>query len=1110
MTDALTLSKITAPLLPPTTLHRASLIQKLNEVIDSPVAESFSYKLILLCAPAGYGKTLLLTDFARRTSISCCWYFFDHVDIDAQTFINTILMSIRQRFPHFGKGLDSLLARTMPVLPNLPQPSFSFEELVNALLAAVEAEIAERFAIFFCNYHEISQSKSINALMKRFLEHLPAQCIVVIESRTIPHLEVASLITQRQILSLGRTILRFTPQDIRDLALLQGNTPPSETEAEQIVATFDGWIAGILLGTHLGDIQFLNTLLSSPAHPPLHMVEGSRKELFAYLLTEVFSHDLATYTFLQDAVVLQYMVPSLCNDLLSIHDADERLHYLEQQGLFVIRSGEGLGIIYTCHPLVREVLSDALHRQSPERFALLHQRAAELFHAAGDHNQAIYHALQANAWHLAESIIIAAQEQMLAQGQVEILARWIDDLLSVVTLLHPTVLLARTKIYLLLGEHAHALDTLDATFKAIADRVSSANMDDVPILQAEANLLRSKVLFQKGDYSQAQALCQNVLDTISVDEMSLRAEAYMRLGIGANLLGDFHTGIMSLQQALHLWGRDTKTRQTAELHSALASIYGLIGNFALAEHHLTRALTCWDYLHNAWGSIDNLMRMGLIKHYQGGFIEAEAHFTQALKLSRGPLHFQREEASILVNLGELYQAQGLYDQALTCLDNGLALALQIQDTSLTNYAFRMLAMTYLLMGDISTALLLVAEIDLHMENTGGISYERALRELIYGTILMYEGRFAEAHACLLSIEGTLRQMSLRREQVQLSLRIAACQFALGERAEALRRIEELVTTTWHANLEDFITTELHRLPELEQFIITQQEAAHIRTYLNSKSKVPVEQDTSEGSARIPSAVAVSPRSHRPALRIQALGEPAITLDDVPVTHWHLARAMELVFFLLARGCPVHKEQIFVALWPETGGQIEQTLRTNVYYARKVLGEKAIVYQAGTYELKLTPLYKIVYDVALFQDHYTQAKKALKAENTALARDGLLKTIDLYQGNYVQSFYSDWCISLRDELRQTYLDARHFLAQIAWSQEHIDESLSHWKHMLIVDRCLEEAHAGLMRCYQRQGKRGLALRQYQRCTETLKSELGVEPGPTLQKLYQHLIASSSAR
>ncbi|HEX7734143.1 MAG TPA: BTAD domain-containing putative transcriptional regulator [Ktedonobacteraceae bacterium] len=1111
MADLLTLSKITAPLLPPTTLYRASLIQKLNKVADKPPGEAFSYKLILLCAPAGYGKTLLLADFARHTSIPCCWYFLDQNDGDRACFLTTLLASIRQRFPTFGPVLDGLLASTVPTMTSLTRQPYSFEEMMDALLATMKAEITERFALFFCNYHEISQNKSINALINHFLAHLPTQCIVVIESRTIPPLEFAPLITQRKILSLGRAILRFTPQEIRDLALLQGNAPLSEAEAGHIADSFDGWIAGILLSTRLGEIQFLDPAASTDSDSPLSLIQGSRKELLAYFLTEVFGRDLATYAFLKDASILQYMLPSICNRLLQIDDAGERLRYLAQQGLFVVRSGEEPEVFYTCHPFVRELLSDELRRQEPEHFARLHRRAAELFHAAGDHNQALYHAFQTDRWHIAESIIIEVKDTMLARGQVETLARWLDDLLVRASSLHSVLLLVRARIHLIFGEDGQALSLLETAARAIDGRQPLPGVDNVSILQAEVALLRSKVLFQKREYAQAQALCRNVLNTVSVEEIDLRADAYACLAIGENLIGDFHTGIAYLQKALHLWGRDAQTRQTADLHSALASTYGLIGNFALAEHHLARAFTCWKYLHNDWGKIDNLIRAGLIKHYQGDLGEAEVCFTRALALSRGPIHFRREEAYTLVSLGELHQNQGLSNHALACLDDGLALALQMEDGYLTNYAYRTLALTHLLIGDASTALLLVSKIDLHSEQTTSISYERTLRELVYGTILLHQKYAAEACTCLIALEKPLSQMGLKREQVQLTLRLAACQLALGNRVEVIKRLEALATTAWRDNLEYFITTELHSLPDLEYFVKTQQAMVQIRTYLRQASDIPDEPFFPEiPRGRTPGPTVVTVSSRRPVLAIQGLGEPAITLDGVPVTNWHLARAMELAFFLLEKNHPVHKDQILEALWPEMLGQVEQTLRTNVYYARKALGSKAILYQSGAYELKLAPLYKVVYDVASFQEHARQACEALEVGKNELGRDHFLKMVDLYRGDYVRSFYSDWCSFRRDELRQAYLDARRSLAQMAWSQELFDESLSHWKHMLIVDGCLEEAHYGLMRCYLRQGKRSLVLRQYQRCAETLKSELGIKPGPALQNLYQQIIASPEAR
>ncbi|MBA2682783.1 MAG: hypothetical protein H0U76_30870 [Ktedonobacteraceae bacterium] len=108
---------------------------------------------------------------------------------------------------------------------------------------------------------------------------------------------------------------------------------------------------------------------------------------------------------------------------------------------------------------------------------------------------------------------------------------------------------------------------------------------------------------------------------------------------------------------------------------------------------------------------------------------------------------------------------------------------------------------------------------------------------------------------------------------------------------------------------------------------------------------------------------------------------------------------------------------------------------------------------------------------------------------------------------MQSFYSDWCTPQRDELRQAHLNAHHRLAQIAWRGEQFDQSVIHWQQMLVVDNCLEDAHYGLMRCYLRLDKRGLALRQYQRVCTALQDELAVPPGPAIQSLYQRLVSSS---
>ena len=1113
MRDSHKQKKITCPALPPTILYRESLVMRLHEVIVGPAANTTTglpqYKLLLLHAPAGYGKTTLLADFARHSSVPCCWYFLDRADTDKITFLTYLLASIRQRFPQFGVALDPLLAAAVSVDTSGLIDGHHFETFIEAFITAIAAEITEYFVLLLCNYHEVNENLAINDLVNHLLRKLPTQCTLIIESRAIPNLDFALLLANRVMLGIGSKILRFTSQEICELAHIQGVGPLGTVEAEQLALSFDGWIAGILLGTRLSDVQFLQKTSSSSPSQETSGIQVHHQNLFSYVVNEVFKHNLDMYEFLKDASVLQEMTPSVCAALLEITDASERLQFLEQHGLFVTHSGKGPQSIYTCHPVLRELLYDELHTRSLERFKLLHRRAAELLSAAQNYEQAIYHAFEAGVDDIAARLIIESYEQMLIQGHAETLARWIDVIPETTTLRYPKLLLIRATIHLMLGKHNHALLLLETISKLLANQPLNIDRDDIPMLHVEIAIARSKALFQRGEYCQAQLLCQQVLTHLPVDEVVLRAEVHMRLGMCANLLGDFTSGIAHLQKSLQLWGRHTVRRQTADGHSALASAYSLLGNFALAEHHISRAITCWEHLHDEQGKANNLIRMGLIKRHQGAFNEAETVFTQASVLASKSIHSQRGQAYALVNLGEIYQDQGLYERSLEAIEEGLALARQVEDKYLINGTLCILAMTYLYMGDAATAMMLVSETDVHSNNEEAISYERAKRELTYGTILLFQHRYAEASTALIQIEAALQAIGLKREQVQASIRIAACDLAREQTTEAAHRMEEIATIlTTYDGYEQLVLIELRCLPQLLKVVKTMPALAQLRTLLHMtphllENHASAPQQVSS-PAPLPSSV------NQSLLAIQALGEPNVLLEEKPITRWRMARAMELFFFLLACGRPMRREQIITALWPEVDDQINQTFYSTIYYLRKALGgECCILSQSGTYSLNLASLYgsNVWYDVAAFQKHHLQAKQALVEEDDTTARTALLAMVNLYHGDYAQPFYNDWCTQQRDELRLAYLDARHQLAQIAWRTEQFDESTVHWQHMLAIDNCLEDAHYGLMLCYIRQGKKGLAQRQYRRCRDILQHELGDLPGVEIENLYQHLMGAS---
>lgn len=1102
---------ISRPALSPTILHREALVTKLNEVIIGEQRPS-PYKLVVLCAPAGYGKTTLLIDFAQHTSFPCCWCFLDHIDADKATLLKILILSIRSRFPNFGRILDPLLSNAIAEDIYHPSQAHHLDAVIDALTTAIDAEITERFVLFLCNYHEVNTNQGVNELVNRLLQRLPSQCVLVIESRAVPALDFASLLARNEIVGFDHTLLRFTSIEIRDLACHQGVASLQEKEAEQLTTLFDGWIAGMLLGTRLGDVRILRSSRDMYTSASVPNMQIDRQNLFAYLVNEVFNRNPEVYAFLREAAVLQQMTPALCNALLETTDAVDRLHYLEQQGMFVTRSGDGSESSYTCHPVLRELLCDELRRQSPGHFVSLHRRAIEAWQAAHDQERAIYHALEAKLYDIAVRLILELHEQLFAQGRVETLSHWIDTLPSELTARCPELLLVRANIYLSLGEYTSALPLLEMASETIMQQPSLIDTDEYPLLPFTISITQSKALIRMGEYTQAQQLCQHVIEQVPVDEVELHAEAHTRLGACATLLGDFTSSIAHLQKALQLWGRNSERRQTAEIHSMLAYTYGLTGNFALAEHHYACATRCCDRLQDEWGRVNNLLNMGTFKSRQGEFASAEAFFQEALMIARGTIHFRRGEAYALVNLGAFYQDRGRYDQSLAVSEDGLALARQLKDKYLTNCTLCILAMTYLLMGDAETAMLLISEADIEtsFKRTGG--YERAERELVRGTILLYQHQYDEAYTCLTELETYLHSIGgLQSELLRTTLRLVECQLVQGSIFQALHHIDEMDTLILSNNYEQLVLRELCILPTLGRAVRTMPELARLRTLLQPEmaGEKEIQEEPHPTSISLASDLIVTGKAR---LKILALGESGILIDDKPITRWRMARAMELFFLLLDSGRPLRKEQIITALWSETYDHLNQTLHSTIYYLRKTLGESSIASHAGTYWLDLASLYgnEVWYDITAFQEHRARAKQALEGKDDMTAKTELLAMVDLYRGDYVQSFYSDWCTFQRDKLRLAYLDARQQLALIAWRSEQFDESVVHWQHILAVDSCLEDAHYGLMRCYVRQGKRGLALRQYQRCVEVLRRELAMEPGPTIQNLLQHLMKPSNTR
>lgn len=1088
--------KIAAPSSHSIILQRTSLIKSLTEALSStPSGQQSIYKLALICAPAGYGKTTLLTDVVQQTSIPCCWCFLEKEDATPALFLQILLASVQRCFPALTHLLDALsqeygVETSGDELVELAH----WEGLIDALLKLLKAKIAQRFVFAFCHYQEVNQSTDVNHLLNYLLKNLPAQCMIIIESRSIPHLEIALFIVRRQIFGLSEQQLRFTAQEIYELAHLQGNTNLTNQDAEDIERFFQGWIAGILLGSSLGRSHLPILLASRARDQSVRFLPTSFRQLSAYLDNEVFAQEKAIYEFLYETSVLTQLTPVYCNALLESTDAEQKLLYAYQQGIFLVSIERADPQIpaFTCHSVVREIFRAKLRATSFERYLALEHRATHLFLNRQEYEQALNHALLAEEYSLAINILLDIAPLLLAQKQVTKVMHWLELLPAEHIKQNPHLLLIQAHMYWLNGEYQQIASLLDAAELLL----TTMQGQDLSSALADLAITRSNLLFSQGAYQQVQELCQRALALLSADQHYLLIRAYQCLGLclvaGTGQIAD---GIVQLQQALHLSNSQKEKEQTAVLHRQLGTAYSWIGNYILAEYHQKRAQLLWEELDNPRGIINSLTSIGHLKRRQGFMQEAEDVLTTALDMARNIHHFESGEAYALLGLGELSCDTAQYAQALVFLEDSLKLGLKLSDMYLTNCSLCVLAAVYILLEDTQTAQFFLNLVVLKEEKKQ--SFESVFHCLTQGSILLAQQADEQAQIVLENAVDQARIANIQFFLLSAYLRLAVCHLRQGDERKARLIGEQALELNRQNNHEHRLQMEIEHHPELQKLLGL------------SPYEAPPQEESSASVEHPPQVQLLSETQALTRLHISALGEPAVFVDDSPITHWRMARAMELYFFLLQSEQPVRKEQIQIALWPDADPErIEQTFRSTIYYLRLAIGKDQIVSSSGLYSLNLTSYGQHVwYDVALFEKCHNEARLALDNADDAHASTAFTEMIELYRGDYLQPFYGDWCILQRDKLRQAYVEARQGLAILAWRAEDFEASFQHWQHLLALDTCFEKAHAGIMRYYLRIGQREQALRQYQRCCLYLREELQTTPGPSLQKLYQRALLSS---
>ncbi len=379
MPAPLLLTKLYIPPSRPNIVLRPLLVERLNE--------GLSGKLTLISAPAGFGKTTLVSEWVAGCNQPVAWLSLDEEDNDPTRFLTYFIAAVQTITTNIGAGALAMLQSSQP------PPT---EPILTTLLNDI-ATISGSFILVLDDYHVID-SKPADQVLAFLVEHLPPQMHLVIATREDPSLPLARLRARGQLAELRAADLRFTPAEAVDFLNRVMGLNLSAQDIAALENRTEGWIAGLQLAA-------LSMQNRQDTAGFIKSFTGSHRFVLDYLVEEVLQRQPEhVRSFLLQTSILDRLSGPLCNVITDQEDGKAMLEALERGNLFVIPLDDRRQW-YRYHHLFAEVLQAYLREKQPDLVSTLHRRASLWYEQNDLPAEAIRHALAAKDYDRAAELI---------------------------------------------------------------------------------------------------------------------------------------------------------------------------------------------------------------------------------------------------------------------------------------------------------------------------------------------------------------------------------------------------------------------------------------------------------------------------------------------------------------------------------------------------------------------------------------------------------------------------------------------------------------------------------------------------------------------------------
>lgn len=548
---------------------------RLTAMLSKGLAQGFT----LVSAPAGYGKTTLISNWLRETGIPTAWLSLDEGDDDPVRFLQYLLTALHEIVPSIRFDLLELVEEIQPA---------ALQALIHIVINEI-VKNGDRFLLVLDDFHLI-QDPSILTMITCLLDHLPVQQMhLVLITRTDPPLPLSRLRVRGQMTEIRAEQLRFNPAEIA--AFLNGMLG-FHLSAEDILAMearTEGWIAGLQLAAlSMQGCKDISGFITA--------FRGSHHYIVDYLADEVLQRqDEQTRLFLLQTSILSSLCASLCNRLMET-EADEHplngqriLETLEQRNLFIIPLDEERRW-YRYHHLFADALNRRLEHQYPEKLPHLYRRASLWYEENGLIGDAIHYALSAGEQDRAAQLVEQNGCYLLMSGEVSTLLKWLEGVEPYFPS-HPWLVIQKGWALTLSGR----MEPAELAFQ-LAERLVSALKPPPPDINTMVGTISAGRAFwadMQGNIPEAARLAQQALDLLSDSDplsQSMRSVATGTLAKTIWVNGDLEKARKMYVQAAEMGQAANNVEMVINSNDDIAGILMEQGHLKQAEQLLQATL----------------------------------------------------------------------------------------------------------------------------------------------------------------------------------------------------------------------------------------------------------------------------------------------------------------------------------------------------------------------------------------------------------------------------------------------------------------------------------------------------------------------------------------